>query len=61
MNNYWILAAAESNAPASEVIKADDKTLSSKPQPQLKQQRCKRRHCAAAKKQSPWYRSSFLD
>jgi len=24
MNNYWILAAAESNAPASEVIKADD-------------------------------------
>jgi preprotein translocase subunit YajC len=24
MNNYWILAQAESNAPAQEVIKADD-------------------------------------
>jgi len=24
MNNYWILAQAESNTPSQEVIKADD-------------------------------------
>jgi preprotein translocase subunit YajC len=57
MNNYWILAAAESNAPASEVIKADDINA----QQQTTTQTAADANgvtAPPAKKQSPW--SSFI-
>ncbi len=59
MNNYWILAAAESNAPASEVIKADD--INAQQQTTTTTQTAADANgvtAPPAKKQSPW--SSFI-
>jgi len=58
MNNYWILAQTESNAPAQEVIKADDINAQ---QTQTTTQTAADANNAAApakKQQSPW--SSFI-
>lgn len=58
MNNYWILAQTESNAPAQEVIKADDINAQ---QTQTTTQTAVDANNAAApakKQQSPW--SSFI-
>jgi preprotein translocase subunit YajC len=59
MNNYWILAAAESNAPASEVIKADD--INAQQQTTTTTQTAADANGVtppAKKQQSPW--SSFI-